>query len=597
MKLISAHQLMNNLTNYYYQIIKIASSVTSRINLAGKKLFLSETLKNILKIPNIILASIFITFAAPTHAQNLVNEPLFWLEYIASHTDLMNAFGGDWQQGKSHYLNHGERENRTESFSACNYIAANPDLITYLGTNYIGGAQHYISYGRFEGRTATFDADKYATANPDLRLTLNEGTDLCDQYIRYGRNEGRKTSPSEVLLVGLANKCLDSSDAAAGRALILNECVQSYEPKQLWNLKDNGQIASAKDSNVCITTDYFKLDNSTRVLTWHCNSNHPTQRWVVKDGGRIANATNTNKCIDVSGAQSGNGSPIIIYDCHDNPNQKWAVTTGRRLVGFANKCLDAGSATEATGTAVAIWNCQNGAYAPQFQWKMNEKSQIVGIGGNNCITPVNFNLDNGRPLIMWPCSHQNPTQQWILQTNGEIASVVNPRKCIDVSGFQSGNGTPVHVWDCHGGSNQKWATANGLSFVGWPNKCFNAHTTTAQRADVNLWDCVGVPQQEWVFAGDRVKGIGGLCLSLKGTPSSWGDRTPLEINSCIVEDSLNSESPYSSGQNWYQKVDGSIASRDVPGFCADVLSWQSGNGSTIGLSRCNGLANQLWAKR
>ncbi|MFC5163062.1 RICIN domain-containing protein [Nonomuraea angiospora] len=32
----------------------------------------------------------------------------------------------------------------------------------------------------------------------------------------------------------------------------------------------------------------------------------------------------------------------------------------------------------------------------------------------------------------------------------------NSGRCLDVKGGSSADATPVHIWDCYGGANQKW---------------------------------------------------------------------------------------------------------------------------------------------
>ena len=49
----------------------------------------------------------------------------------------------------------------------------------------------------------------------------------------------------------------------------------------------------------------------------------------------------------------------------------------------------------------------------------------------------------------------NPAQQWVLTSAGDL---VNPQanKCLDVTGWNSANGTRLETWTCTGGANQKW---------------------------------------------------------------------------------------------------------------------------------------------
>ncbi|MFQ6550992.1 hypothetical protein AAD018_001435 [Aestuariibius insulae] len=74
------------------------------------------------------------------------------LEYIASYTDLMDAYGADSDMGRTHYSSSGEVEGRETTFSSADYLAANPDVDEYFGGDLEAAARHYIDTGRNEGR-------------------------------------------------------------------------------------------------------------------------------------------------------------------------------------------------------------------------------------------------------------------------------------------------------------------------------------------------------------------------------------------------------------------------------------------------------------
>ena len=82
------------------------------------------------------------------------------LQYVASYTDLANAFGANAESGAAHYIASGAGEGRdTDSFSAWHYLHNNADLLGAFGNNVEAATSHYITNGRFEGRTdAAVDA-------------------------------------------------------------------------------------------------------------------------------------------------------------------------------------------------------------------------------------------------------------------------------------------------------------------------------------------------------------------------------------------------------------------------------------------------------
>ena len=86
---------------------------------------------------------------------------------MASHNDLINAYASAGSlkavqdAGASHYITHGSAEGRTTTFNGLDYIASYSDLIKAFGADNDAGAYHYIEDGRNEGRTTTFDGLDY----------------------------------------------------------------------------------------------------------------------------------------------------------------------------------------------------------------------------------------------------------------------------------------------------------------------------------------------------------------------------------------------------------------------------------------------------
>ena len=50
---------------------------------------------------------------------------------------------------------------------------------------------------------------------------------------------------------------------------------------------------------------------------------------------------------------------------------------------------------------------------------------------------------------------QSAAQQWTYTSGRDL---VNPQanKCLDVTGNNSANATPLQIWTCTGAANQKW---------------------------------------------------------------------------------------------------------------------------------------------
>ena len=114
------------------------------------------------------------------------------LEYVASHADLIAAFGTNAAAGWDHLLRFGLVEGRSIGFDGLAYIATHADLSAALGADEAAGAAHWITHGRFEGRGTSFDPIAYLAANADLRAAFGaDGEWASAHYVRFGRAEGR----------------------------------------------------------------------------------------------------------------------------------------------------------------------------------------------------------------------------------------------------------------------------------------------------------------------------------------------------------------------------------------------------------------------
>ena len=116
--------------------------------------------------------------------------------YMASHADLIQAFKGDELKATTHYIVFGYKERRQTTFSdldALQYLASYGDLIQAFGSNVLSGIRHYVSFGYQEGRRAFFDALAYIASHGDLIAAF--GTDAvagAKHFINWGYREGRQ---------------------------------------------------------------------------------------------------------------------------------------------------------------------------------------------------------------------------------------------------------------------------------------------------------------------------------------------------------------------------------------------------------------------
>lgn len=163
-------------------------------------------------------------------------SPFDGLRYIASHADLIRAFGTDSGRAAFHFVNYGFAEGRTAfGFDALEYLASNPDLARIYYDNADAGVRHYINYGAAEGRpTDSFDARAYLAANADLAAIFgdNEAAGVT-HYLNYGVREGRPTEGFDGQAYLAANTDLlriFGNNAEAGMSHYLNYGAREERP-------------------------------------------------------------------------------------------------------------------------------------------------------------------------------------------------------------------------------------------------------------------------------------------------------------------------------------------------------------------------------
>ncbi|AGL16786.1 ricin-type beta-trefoil lectin domain protein [Actinoplanes sp. N902-109] len=113
---------------------------------------------------------------------------------------------------------------------------------------------------------------------------------------------------------------------------------------------------------------------------------------------------------------------------------------------------------------------------------------------------------------------------------GEIRGVGSNR-CLDVNGQSQSDGAAVQIWDCNGGTNQRWTPTSSGQLTVYGTKCLDAPGTTAGTA-VRIFSCTGGTGQQWRINGDgTITGVAsGLCLDVTGAATANG--TPVALWTC-----------------------------------------------------------------
>ena len=122
--------------------------------------------------------------------------------------------------------------------------------------------------------------------------------------------------------------------------------------------------------------------------------------------------------------------------------------------------------------------------------------QIKGAGSGRCVDISNSTTSNGTQVQLWDCNG-GTNQRWTSTAAKQL--MVYGTKCLDASGQGTGNGTPVVIWDCNGQANQQWNVNPDGTITGVQSGlCLDASGAgTANGTRIQLWSCNGGSNQQW----------------------------------------------------------------------------------------------------
>ena len=106
-------------------------------------------------------------------------------------------------------------------------------------------------------------------------------------------------------------------------------------------------------------------------------------------------------------------------------------------------------------------------------------------------------------------------------------------RCIDVPNSSTSNSTQVQLYDCRGGTNQRFTYTSDKQLMVYGNKCLDASGRgTTNGTAVIIYDCNGQPNQQWnLNSNGSISGVqSGLCLDAVNASTANGTR--LQLYSC-----------------------------------------------------------------
>jgi poly(3-hydroxybutyrate) depolymerase len=200
----------------------------------------------------------------------------------------------------------------------------------------------------------------------------------------------------------------------------------------------------------------------------------------------------------------GSGRHITTaYSCRAGYPVQWAAFDGGHGPGPVDGCsgCDDGVRTWTKGEAWRFIssfgdNLPPSSPPPSSPPAGQANVMIVGTGSGRCIDVPGATSTNGTPVQLWDC-HGGTNQRWTYTTNRQLAVYGN--KCLDANGQGTSNGTTAVIWDCNGQTNQQWnLNANGTITGVQSGLCLDVSGAgTANGTRIQLWSCHGGSNQQW----------------------------------------------------------------------------------------------------
>jgi hypothetical protein len=122
-------------------------------------------------------------------------------------------------------------------------------------------------------------------------------------------------------------------------------------------------------------------------------------------------------------------------------------------------------------------------------------STLISNLNNKCVDVPSGNYNDGQRLVMWDC-HGGTNQRWEF-VDGSLRTQNN--KCMDVAWGSTQNGAPIQIATCSGNPAQKFVLNQASDLVNpQADKCVDIDKADRNNnAVLVLWDCHGNANQKW----------------------------------------------------------------------------------------------------
>lgn len=110
---------------------------------------------------------------------------------------------------------------------------------------------------------------------------------------------------------------------------------------------------------------------------------------------------------------------------------------------------------------------------------------LVNVNSGKCADIQGANYSNGADINQYTC-HFGANQTWIYSDETQLRAQGNSKYCYDIEGGNGNLQDKHHIWDCDGGSSEKWKLQPNGSFVGMNGRCIDVPYSSTSNG-VRLW--------------------------------------------------------------------------------------------------------------
>ena len=277
-----------------------------------------------------------------------------------------------------------------------------------------------------------------------------------------------------------------------------------------WGANDAGGSQEYRNRGLYNYQPIYTTPTTLKNTVVSYNKVHGTKK-IFHDGGSIYNLS------------ANPGTSIDHNYIYDNQNTIGLyLDEGSRSLALSNNVVQDTGAWALTNA-----NDNNNTNDSVFSnnW-FNSGATWIATG------PPHNNVSTGNVQVSgtnWPSGAQAVINAAGVQSSGNQQGVEivggQSGRCLDINANSTANGTQAQLWDCNGGSNQRYTYTAGKQLQVYGNKCLDADGAgTTNGTKVIIWDCYGQSNQQWnVNSNGTVTGVqSGLCLDVTGADTDNG---------------------------------------------------------------------------